>query len=384
MKKCITFFALVLLLTAMFFAINTAYANDVNVTIDGQQVSFSDQTPVVVNGHALVPVREIFEALSFDVIWDEVARSVILTRLDDVLNIVVGSSTFTINGVSHTLAAPAQIIGGRTMLTICLVLESIGHSVDWDEAAKTMTISSVPTQVTAFDRLNEVWAEFVNAPSISVEFVQEAEINAGFGVESVQYIMHKQMDLNRDDPEDTQLAMFIAVSGAMGDYTYEMNISSFFRDGYYYADLGIEGQFKMLVPFEILLQETLLYEVDFYLNFEQKAIKKQAIDENVLTFVLEGRLISDQINEVVGDIMAQELGGDAQITFGDIHCLIVLSADGTNIESVTIRVEAFMTRFGETSTSTVTTTMYILQMGDITINFPAGLDNFEEIDGPIF
>jgi hypothetical protein len=42
------------------------------------------------------------------------------------------------------LDVPAQIIGGRTMLPIRAVLESVGFYVDWNEANRTVLVSSSP------------------------------------------------------------------------------------------------------------------------------------------------------------------------------------------------------------------------------------------------
>jgi len=102
------------------------YANEISVTINGQQVSFADQGPVIIDGRTLVPVRGVFEALGFDVGWNQTTQTATLTSADYAVIITVGSSAFTTNGISHNLDVPAQIIGGRTMLPIRAVVESVG------------------------------------------------------------------------------------------------------------------------------------------------------------------------------------------------------------------------------------------------------------------
>ena len=116
----------------------------VNVTINSQRVNFTDQAPTIIDGRTLVPVRGVFEMLGFDVDWDAAAQQVTLTRATDVVIITIGSAVFTANGTNHTLDVPAQIIGGRTMLPIRAVLESVGYYVGWDEATGTVMISSEP------------------------------------------------------------------------------------------------------------------------------------------------------------------------------------------------------------------------------------------------
>jgi len=115
-------------------------ANNISVTIDGQQVNFNDQQPVLVDGRTLVPVRGVFEALGFDVGWHQPTQTVTLTNAGYIVSISVGSQNFTTNGQSYALDVPAQIIGGRTMIPLRAVLESVGYELDWDGASSTVLI----------------------------------------------------------------------------------------------------------------------------------------------------------------------------------------------------------------------------------------------------
>jgi len=122
----------------------TAYppTDAITVTINNTPVNFTDQAPTIVDGRTLVPVRGVFEALGFGVSWNEQARQVTLTRANDTVVITVDSATFTANGANRTLDVPAQIIGGRTMLPIRAVLESVGYDLGWNEATRTVVIST--------------------------------------------------------------------------------------------------------------------------------------------------------------------------------------------------------------------------------------------------
>ena len=128
------------LLTATFISL-PVYANEVNVNVNELPVVFTDQGPVIVDGRTLVPVAGVFQALGFDVGWNGDTRQATLTRGDDVVIITIDSSIFTVNGISHALDVPAQIIGGRTMIPIAVVLQSIGYYVNWDGATRTVLIS---------------------------------------------------------------------------------------------------------------------------------------------------------------------------------------------------------------------------------------------------
>jgi len=122
-------------------------ANDnITVTIDGQVVAFTDQQPVIVDGRTLVPVGGVFGAIDFVPTWDGATQTATLIRDDFTVVITIGNATFTTNDVQHTLDVPAQIIGGRTMLPIRAVLESVGYNLDWNSATRTVVIISPATE----------------------------------------------------------------------------------------------------------------------------------------------------------------------------------------------------------------------------------------------
>jgi hypothetical protein len=62
MKKI--FFLLVLFF--IFVSAVTIYADEIRVTIDGREVNFEGQNPVIVDGRTLIPVRGVFEELGFE------------------------------------------------------------------------------------------------------------------------------------------------------------------------------------------------------------------------------------------------------------------------------------------------------------------------------
>jgi len=124
-------------------------ANEISVVIDGLTLHFPDAGPVVADGRTLVPVRPVFEALGFNVEWDDAASTAIISNARYNLQITVGDAEFTTNGAAHLLDVPAQVIDGRTMVPIRLPLESVGYTVGWDADASVVLINaaeSAPAQ----------------------------------------------------------------------------------------------------------------------------------------------------------------------------------------------------------------------------------------------
>ena len=141
MKKPFVSILLILIFTITLIPV-LASPNEIRVIIEGQEVIFPGQSPVIVDGRTLVPVRGVFEALGFEVDWDGETRQAILTSNNYIVVVTIENAAFTTNGVNHTLDVPAQIIGGSTMLPLRAVLESVGYELEWNEAARTITIAS--------------------------------------------------------------------------------------------------------------------------------------------------------------------------------------------------------------------------------------------------
>ena len=119
----------------------TVSDGEIAVTINGEPVAFDGQGPQIVDGRTLVPVRGVFEAIGFEVDWNSVLRQATLTRAEDRVVITVGSTVFTTNGAEHTLDVPAQIIGNSTLVPLRAILESVGYTLDWDAATRTVVIT---------------------------------------------------------------------------------------------------------------------------------------------------------------------------------------------------------------------------------------------------
>lgn len=130
-------------LISLFVAVccSGAWAQDISVQLDGRTLQF-DQPPAMVGGRLLVPLRGIFEALQADVVYDAPTRSIQATKGSKVVQLQLGSRTAIIDGRTLFLDVPADTIGGRTMVPLRFVSESLGAEVKWDGPTKTVKLSS--------------------------------------------------------------------------------------------------------------------------------------------------------------------------------------------------------------------------------------------------
>jgi len=135
-----------------FFSSSSALAKPIcdaiAVTVDGERVIFPDQEPILYNGHVLVPVRAVFEAMGFDVSWNETTQKVTLLRNDWRAKIAIGDEIFEIAYMSSThtrfysLGSYARIINDRAMIPLTRNLENLGILFNWDDTLSEFTLQS--------------------------------------------------------------------------------------------------------------------------------------------------------------------------------------------------------------------------------------------------
>lgn len=94
----------------------SAFASDISVNLDGESVEFAAQSPVIVEGRTLIPLRGVFEKLGYEITWESETKTASFVKSDTVVNVTVNSPEFTVNGEVKTLDVPAQIINGSMML----------------------------------------------------------------------------------------------------------------------------------------------------------------------------------------------------------------------------------------------------------------------------
>lgn len=113
----------------------------ISVRLDGTLLSF-DQQPTIINGSTLAPLRKIFETLGALVTWDASTSTIIATKGNSILTLVVGNTTGTLNGKSINLDAPPTIMNGSTLVPVRFIAESLGTKVEWLPESTTVNIST--------------------------------------------------------------------------------------------------------------------------------------------------------------------------------------------------------------------------------------------------
>ncbi|MDR1542665.1 MAG: copper amine oxidase N-terminal domain-containing protein [Clostridiales bacterium] len=113
------------------------YPDKSSATYDGQY------KPLILNGslikcdvktlndRTLVPIRIISETLGCDVYWDDALRKVTVKSAGKSIEMIIGSTSATINGSKLTIDSPPAIFDSRTFVPLRFVSEAMNAKVSY-------------------------------------------------------------------------------------------------------------------------------------------------------------------------------------------------------------------------------------------------------------
>lgn len=110
--------------------------DDSSVLIDSKNVNI---VPVHQQDRVMLPIRAVVEAMGGTVAWQSNSQSVMITFLEQTVEIPVGKKTILVNGESRSFDVPAEVVDGRTRVPI-RHLEFLGCEVEWRKETKGVTI----------------------------------------------------------------------------------------------------------------------------------------------------------------------------------------------------------------------------------------------------
>lgn len=144
MKKVITFFALLLLLTTFYVSAYAYKGNivvdgklvnynvpDITITVDGNKFDIGDNPPLILDGNTIVPLRSIGQGLGANVDWDGATQTITVTK-GKVFKFFIGKNYATVDGSQVQLPTPARLINNNTSyVPMRFLFESLGYDVKW-------------------------------------------------------------------------------------------------------------------------------------------------------------------------------------------------------------------------------------------------------------
>ncbi|MBR2062189.1 MAG: copper amine oxidase N-terminal domain-containing protein [Anaerotignum sp.] len=147
MKRMISMITAALLAVGMS---TTAFAADINVTVDGTPVAWTDAKPFIdENSRTLVPLRPIAKALGLEVSWNDDTNTASFTDGTTTVDFIVDSPEYRayMNGYgiyAYTeMDTKAVIRDSRIFAPARYLAESFRYNVGWEDATKSVTITKI-------------------------------------------------------------------------------------------------------------------------------------------------------------------------------------------------------------------------------------------------
>lgn len=123
-----------------------AYAEqpDIAITVNGGNIVFEGQKPVIQNDITWIPLRGVLETLGVDVAWNKDTKTITLVEGDKVGTLTMGSDVFQAENKEVLIDAPVQNMNGSAMIPLRIVSEYFGADVQWNGKTRTVSITKQP------------------------------------------------------------------------------------------------------------------------------------------------------------------------------------------------------------------------------------------------
>ena len=99
-----------------------------------------DQPPIISENRTLVPLRKIFESLGATVEWDDATRTACATKGDKTVSITIGTNQLMVDEKTVELDVPAKIVNNRTLVPLRAISEAFDCEVLWDGEERLVDI----------------------------------------------------------------------------------------------------------------------------------------------------------------------------------------------------------------------------------------------------
>lgn len=126
---------------------------EIKVYINGTEM-VADVPPLLDHDRTLVPMRAIGEQLGCTVDYEAAAKKVTINGRGQNVVLTVNQTKAYINGQEQLLDVPAKVVNGRTLVPLRFVGQSLNATVDWNGATQTVTITTAATDNTGNGNTN--------------------------------------------------------------------------------------------------------------------------------------------------------------------------------------------------------------------------------------
>lgn len=144
-----------------------AASSAITVTYKAKPIVFPDQQPLIRSSRTLVPIRPIAEALGFQVAWNTQTQTVSISKDGNQIQLIINQTLAKRNQLGITLDTPATIVNKRTVVPLRFIAEALSYQVGWNQSARSVTISdthkaygTIGATTIYQDDLDKLWRTF--------------------------------------------------------------------------------------------------------------------------------------------------------------------------------------------------------------------------------
>lgn len=140
-----------LLSTVCFTGITEIFAAEIiPVYLDGDLISYAsdDAQPQIYSNRTYVPIRKTAETLGLSLDWNSKTETMTFTRDGSTIAHTMRSTIVYVNGSAVTFDTPSINVKNRTLMPVRMLAESIGAQVEWDNAKRSVYITTDKPKVT--------------------------------------------------------------------------------------------------------------------------------------------------------------------------------------------------------------------------------------------
>ena len=119
----------------------TAYLDRIHVTLDGDEVEFTDALPVTIDDRTMIPMRTLAELMGAEVGWNNDERKVTVIRGGETVYMYVDKTTAYVNDEPVEMDVAPVIKDSRTFIPARYISEFLGQKVEWISERREVAVT---------------------------------------------------------------------------------------------------------------------------------------------------------------------------------------------------------------------------------------------------
>jgi len=143
-NKCLIFLVIFIVTVFLFNLLSmTVYAENIRISVDS--LNIKDTKPEIINGTIYLPLRNIFQALGWNVYWNPKEKSVTCSFNNREMHFKLGSKDVYIDKVFDMMDSPLIMVKNKSYIPKKFITQQFGIKVRWDKKNNIIITSDKDT-----------------------------------------------------------------------------------------------------------------------------------------------------------------------------------------------------------------------------------------------